>query len=120
MAMPGAHNPAGPAAANLSVANPAMGIPGDRDMDGRWQHFNGESPQAGAIDDFNFNANINIQMNGVSDVGGNFTWEMIGLGLEEPLPPQETIDELHQVFFEKVHPSMPMIHRYRYLAAMNL
>ena len=24
-----------------------------------------------------------------------FTWEMIGLGLEEPLPPQETIDELY-------------------------
>jgi hypothetical protein len=27
-----------------------------------------------------------------------FTWEMIGLGLEEPLPPQETIDELYVVF----------------------
>jgi len=24
-----------------------------------------------------------------------FTWEMIGLGLEEPLPPQDTIDELY-------------------------
>lgn len=24
----------------------------------------------------------------------NFTWEMIGLGLEEPLPTQESIDEL--------------------------
>ncbi|POR38419.1 Putative transcriptional regulatory protein [Tolypocladium paradoxum] len=116
MPMPGAHNPSG-ATANLSVANPPMGLPGDRDMDGRWQHFNGESPQTGAIDDFNFNANMGIQMN---NVGGNFTWEMIGLGLEEPLPPQETIDELHQVYFEKVHPSVPMIHRYRYLAAMNL
>lgn len=56
----------------------------------------------------------------MNSVGGNFTWEMIGLGLEEPLPPQETIDELHQVYFEKVHPSIPMIHKYRYLAAMNL
>lgn len=31
------------------------------------------------------------------NIGGmdnSFTWEMIGLGLEEPLPPQETIDEL--------------------------
>lgn len=27
-----------------------------------------------------------------------FTWEMIGLGLEEPLPQQDTIDELY-VFF---------------------
>lgn len=24
-----------------------------------------------------------------------FTWEMVGLGLEEPLPPQDTIDELY-------------------------
>jgi len=67
-----------------------------------------------------------------------FTWEMIGLGLEEPLPPQDTIDELyvmiplkflgmrayivcrHQIYFDKIHPSLPMIHKYRYLAAMNL
>ena len=25
----------------------------------------------------------------------NLSWEMIGLGLEEPLPPQEAIDELY-------------------------
>ena len=65
-----------------------------------------------------------------------FTWEMIGLGLDEPLPPQETIDELyvtyprvvgyhtdrirHQIYFEKIHPSAPIVHKYRYLAAMNL
>lgn len=55
----------------------------------RW-HFNGESPH-GSIDDFNFNSNLNMAMNSVD---GNFTWEMIGLGLEEPLPHQETIDEL--------------------------
>lgn len=82
----------------------------------RWQ-FSGESPQTTNIDDFNFNASMGMTMN---NVGGNFTWEMIGLGLEEPLPPQETIDELHQVYFDKVHPSIPMIHKYRYLAAMNL
>ncbi|KID62887.1 binuclear zinc transcription factor, partial [Metarhizium hybridum] len=118
MSMPGAHNPQA-ATPNLGVASASMGMGGDRDMDNRWQHFNGESPQAGAnMEDFNFNSNMGIPMNNVG--GGNFTWEMIGLGLEEPLPPQETIDELHQVYFEKVHPSMPMIHRYRYLAAMNL
>ena len=27
-----------------------------------------------------------------------FTWEMIGLGLDEPLPPQETIDELYVTY----------------------
>ncbi|KAF1989361.1 hypothetical protein K402DRAFT_326987 [Aulographum hederae CBS 113979] len=47
-------------------------------------------------------------------------FEIIGLGLEEPLPPQDTINDLHRIFFEKIHPSAPMIHRPRYLAAMSL
>ena len=37
--------------------------------------------------------------NGVPDIDlaidENFTWEMIGLGLEEPLPTQEAVDELY-------------------------
>ncbi|KAK4449414.1 transcriptional activator protein acu-15 [Podospora aff. communis PSN243] len=102
------------ATANFTVADPSIGIASSRDMD-RW-HFNGDSPN-GAIDDFNFNSNINM---GMGNVDNTFTWEMIGLGLEEPLPPQETIDELHQIYFEKIHPSVPMIHKFRYLAAMNL
>lgn len=28
----------------------------------------------------------------------SFPWEMIGLGLEEPLPPQDTIDDLYALF----------------------
>jgi hypothetical protein len=76
------------ATANFTVADPSIGIASSRDMD-RW-HFNGDSPN-GAIDDFNFNSNISM---GMGNVDSTFTWEMIGLGLEEPLPPQETIDEL--------------------------
>ncbi|KAK3941862.1 transcriptional activator protein acu-15 [Diplogelasinospora grovesii] len=102
------------ATANFNVTDPSIGIASSRDMD-RW-HFNAESPN-GAVDDFNFNSNMAM---GMSSVDNNFTWEMIGLGLEEPLPPQETIDELHQIYFDKIHSSVPMIHRYRYLAAMNL
>lgn len=49
-----------------------------------------------------------------------FPWEMIGLGLDEPLPTQDVVAELNQAYFDKVHPSMPMIHRPRYFAAMNL
>ena len=26
----------------------------------------------------------------------------------------------HQIYFEKIHPSLPMIHKFRYLAAMSL
>jgi hypothetical protein len=112
MQMPAAHNQTNPPAA-MPMPNPNMGMNGDE----RWQFNNGESPQGAPLDDFGFNANMGMPVN---NMPGNFTWEMIGLGLEEPLPPQETIDELHQIYFEKVHPSMPMIHRYRYLAAMNL
>lgn len=49
-----------------------------------------------------------------------FPWEMIGLGLDEPLPNQDVVNELNQAYFDKVHPSLPMIHRPRYYAAMNL
>ncbi|KAI1094164.1 hypothetical protein F5B19DRAFT_482327 [Rostrohypoxylon terebratum] len=105
-----------PPTPNFNVANPSIGIANDRDMD-RWR-FNGESPQASSgLDDFNFNGNISMNIGGMDN---SFTWEMIGLGLEEPLPPQETIDELHQIYFDKIHPSLPMIHKFRYLAAMNL
>ncbi|PWY80622.1 hypothetical protein BO70DRAFT_46469 [Aspergillus heteromorphus CBS 117.55] len=44
--------------------------------------------------------------------------ELISLGLEEPLPAQEVIDELNAIYFEKVHPGLPMIHRPKYLASL--
>ncbi|KAI1824234.1 fungal-specific transcription factor domain-containing protein [Xylaria intraflava] len=103
------------APASFNVTNPSIAITGDRDLD-RWR-FNGESPQGNGLDEFSFANSMPMNLHNLNP---SFTWEMIGLGLEEPLPPQETIDELHQIFFEKIHPSLPMIHRFRYLAAMNL
>jgi hypothetical protein len=80
----------GASTANFNVTNPSIAIAGDRDMD-RWR-FNGDSPQPGNVEtEFNFNNNIPMGMNSMDN---SFTWEMIGLGLEEPLPPQDTIDEL--------------------------
>ena len=43
------------------------------------------------MEDLNFPANMNLGL-GIDD--NTFSWEMIGLGLEEPLPAQDTIDEL--------------------------
>ncbi|KAK4144656.1 fungal-specific transcription factor domain-containing protein [Dichotomopilus funicola] len=103
------------ATANFNVTDPSIAVASSRDMD-RWQ-FNSDSPNNPPLDDFNFNSSMGMGMGGVDN---NFTWEMIGLGLEEPLPSQETIDELHHIYFEKIHPSVPMIHKFRYLAAMNL
>lgn len=119
-------------AADFGVTNPTIGIVDSAGAE-RWG-FNGESPQQPPLGDMNFAGDMNMGM-GIDD--NTFTWEMIGLGLEEPLPPQETIDELyvtslavmnigaycmprHQIYFDKIHPSVPMIHKYRYLAAMNL
>ncbi|KAH7114405.1 binuclear zinc transcription factor [Dendryphion nanum] len=50
----------------------------------------------------------------------DFPWEMIGLGLDEPLPPQDVMNDLYDIYFTKIHPSLPIIHRPRFLAAMNL
>ncbi|KIW52422.1 hypothetical protein PV05_08058 [Exophiala xenobiotica] len=64
-------------------------------------------------------------LNGIQDFAGmnvsdDFSWEMIGLGLEEALPSRDVIDELNEIYFEKVHPSMPMIHKARFLSSMDL
>ena len=77
------------ATANFTVTDPSIGIASSRDMD-RW-HFTADSPNAPPLDDFNFSSGMGM---GIGGVDNNFSWEMIGLGLEEPLPPQETIDEL--------------------------
>lgn len=86
----GAHNDKSAATANFGIMDPSISIPKSRDMD-RWP-FNPESPpQPGSMDDFTFNSNMGLGIGAPH----NFTWEMVGLGLEEPLPPQDTIDELY-------------------------
>lgn len=100
---------------NMSnMSNTPLNLANDMNPD-RWR-LHGDSPQH-PMDDLTFGANMNLDM-GLGD--NSFTWEMISLGVEEPLPPQDTIDALHQVYFDKIHPSLPIIHKYRYLAAMNL
>lgn len=44
------------------------------------------SPSTNVVPDIDFN------------IDENFSWEMIGLGLEEPLPTQEAIDELWVIY----------------------
>ena len=80
------------------IDNPMQGVTTDSYID----------PSLSAMPDFGFSG---------SD---DFPWEMIGLGLDEALPTQEAIDEMNQIYFEKIHPSLPMIHMPRYLASMDL
>lgn len=75
-------------ASDFNISNPTINLGSGADAD-RWA-FNGESPQPPI--DMAFTADMNMGM-GLDD--NTFTWEMIGLGLEEPLPPQDTIDELY-------------------------
>ncbi|KAH6615367.1 binuclear zinc transcription factor [Boeremia exigua] len=66
-------------------------------------------------------ASVPANRNDAAVPGDNdFQWELIGLGLEEPLPPQDVMDELYEIYFAKMHPSMPVIHRPRFMAALNL
>ncbi|RFU35919.1 hypothetical protein B7463_g324, partial [Scytalidium lignicola] len=101
-------------ATDFSMSNAPLNIANDINPD-RWR-LHDDSPQQ-PMDDLTFSTTMNLDM-GLGD--NSFTWEMISLGVEEPLPPQDTIDALHQVYFDKIHPSLPIIHKYRYLAAMNL
>ncbi|KAM0145755.1 hypothetical protein ACHAQE_011099 [Botrytis cinerea] len=45
--------------------------------------------------------------------------ELIELGLQEALPAQELMDELHHIFFAKFYPVIPMIHEYRYYTSLT-
>jgi hypothetical protein len=78
-------------ATDFGSQNPPGGVVNEVPTE-RWRYTEG-SPQQ-PIDDLGFNPDINMSM-GLDDTP--FTWEMIGLGLEEPLPPRETIDELYVV-----------------------
>ncbi|KAI1003466.1 hypothetical protein K3495_g4741 [Podosphaera aphanis] len=49
-----------------------------------------------------------------------FPGELISLGLQEPLPPSGMMDELYEIYFEKFHPTMPIIHRTRFHTSLNL
>ncbi|EXJ82083.1 hypothetical protein A1O1_08152 [Capronia coronata CBS 617.96] len=110
---------AGPSTAQTSTAPetyvsgpsiPPIDIPafGDASMPDLIPDDNYTDPPLGGINNLTLNA------------GDDFTWEMIGLGLEEALPAREVMDELNEIYFEKVHPSLPMIHKARFLASMDL
>jgi hypothetical protein len=86
---------------DFNLSTPTIGLNGDR-----WG-FNGESPQPG-LDPMAFSTDLNMGMN-LDD--STFTWEMIGLGLEEPLPPQDTIDELYV--------NLPQLNLFRMEAYLN-
>ncbi|KAK9390863.1 fungal-specific transcription factor domain-containing protein [Lipomyces mesembrius] len=46
-------------------------------------------------------------------------FELIALGMDEPLPPQSMMNELHTIYFERNHEFIPMIHKPRYFASLN-
>ncbi|KAF3080708.1 hypothetical protein TWF102_001602 [Orbilia oligospora] len=55
---------------------------------------------------------------GMQDPG--LSWEMVQLGIDEALPDQHIIDDLHDIYFSKVAPYGPIIHKGRYLASLDL
>ena len=69
-----------------------MNIDMSAPMDGLLSTSNFEDPMSNIIPDIDL------------AIDENFSWEMIGLGLEEPLPSQEAVDELYgdPVCIEKI------------------
>ena len=54
-----------------------------------------QMPPTNVISDLNGDM-LNVTDSGLG-LGDDFSWEMIGLGLEEPMPTQEAIDELYTI-----------------------
>ncbi|KAI9641400.1 hypothetical protein NHQ30_010202 [Ciborinia camelliae] len=99
-----------------------------------------ESPDVNADPDWgamNIDMDMNFTDEGLQDLGfdildGNlgtgsslpigdfFSQEVISLGLQEPLPPESLMDDLYRIYFERFHPTVPMIHKGRFLAALNM
>ncbi|KAL3424984.1 transcriptional regulatory protein [Phlyctema vagabunda] len=46
--------------------------------------------------------------------------DLVSLGVQESLPLEENQRELFHIYFDKIHPSLPMIHKYRFQAALKL
>lgn len=65
--------------------------PGDRDMMTGFMNING-APVAEPAQTMPSVTVTSTDANGAPT--GEFPWEMIGLGLEEPLPPSDLMDEL--------------------------
>ncbi|KAI4720324.1 hypothetical protein E4T48_03504 [Aureobasidium sp. EXF-10727] len=46
-------------------------------------------------------------------------FSLLATGMDEPLPPPEVCAELTSLYFERVHPSAPILHRPRFLMSMQ-
>ncbi|KAI5808892.1 fungal-specific transcription factor domain-containing protein [Peziza echinospora] len=77
----------------------------------------------------NYTNEANFPMDGLLDsqAGGELNidnialgWDMMSLGVEEALPAQDVQDALTALFFDKVYPTVPMIHKGRYLMSLGL
>lgn len=80
---------------DLNVPSPNIGVDGER-----WRYNNDAQP---TLNDMGFSTTIGMGM-GLDDFPS--TWEMIGLGIEEPLPLQEVIDELYVFRWAILHMSL--------------
>ncbi|VUC24913.1 unnamed protein product [Clonostachys rosea] len=54
-----------------------------------------------------------------SGYGWTFDGQLIDLGVSEPLPPFEVMEELHDIYFRYQHHSMPILHPTLYLQALH-
>lgn len=98
-----------------------LGIEGDWDGVGVDMEMNLDIDSAHLLDQSYNISHYNTKHIGDTSMpsGDFFSQELLGLGLQEPLPPQDMIDELYAIYFERFHPTMPMMHRLRYYASLD-
>ncbi|QSZ29267.1 hypothetical protein DSL72_003779 [Monilinia vaccinii-corymbosi] len=73
------------------------------------------------LQDLGFDAmNGNLEAGPSVPIGDFFSQEVVSLGLQEPLPPESLMDDLYRIYFERFHVTLPMIHKGRFLAALNM
>ncbi|KAK9320415.1 fungal-specific transcription factor domain-containing protein [Lipomyces orientalis] len=97
--------------ATSPIQNPLIGVP-QAPLSSQQSMLPNEFGAINLGDDFD--------LSGVNVLGATENvFELIALGMDEPLPPQSMMDELHAIYFESQHAFTPMIHKPRYLASLN-
>ncbi|CAH0056110.1 unnamed protein product [Clonostachys solani] len=66
---------------------------------------------------------VDAQQYELPNSGSSYDWvcdgQLIDLGVSEPLPPFEVMEELHDIYFRNQHHSMPILHPALYLQAIH-
>ncbi|CAD6505332.1 BgTH12-00823 [Blumeria graminis f. sp. triticale] len=93
-------------------------------LEADWSHMgidmNIDMANAGMLGSFDtIHPGLNFAPVATPTVENIFGRELLSLGLSEPLPSQDAINELYEIYFTSFHPTMPIMHRTRFYASLD-